>query len=146
MIPLFSQSDLDSATSRQKLPLKCVQCENSFLKPKNEILAIIGGNTIKKGLFCSKDCFYKNKNTKINISCKNCGNLVLVNKARQTNNIFCSQSCSGIFNGHKFPKRKRIPRNCIVCNKNVGKKAFEKSKNVQNAFFMMRLYFLEKKK
>ena len=108
MIPLFTKEQFKIATSRERLPLKCEQCQKTFLVEKHEINKVLTGRRKKKieYKFCSKECSYVSQTTSKTIACKQCGKSSKKQlrelKKSKTKNFFCSQSCAAIYNNaHK---------------------------------------------
>ena len=104
MQPLYTESELITAKSRQLLPLKCLHCSKTFLMEKNDILSNIAGVKGFKLLFCSRLCTTLHRITSIHINCLQCNKsfkkqLYQIKKSKHN---FCSQSCSAKYsNAHK---------------------------------------------
>lgn len=104
---LFTEEEFDGAGSRDKLPIKCLNCGETFYKSKNKIQCDIKEN--QQNYFCSKKCNvdYRNKNTTSQIvKCSQCGKECIkrnsyIKKSKSGNN-FCSSSCAATYNNtHK---------------------------------------------
>lgn len=83
--------------------IKCKYCDKEFEASNRKI------NEAKKKdapLFCSKECFNKQRNTKIKCTCAKCGKEILKNPSELKNsvhgNVFCNKSCACSFNNSKF--------------------------------------------
>ena len=72
MTPLYTQKEFENATSRQKLPLQCKNCEKIFYLPKNKILSAIKSPNKQTGEFCSQSCNKLHHNPPIFVTCKQC--------------------------------------------------------------------------
>ena len=103
---LFSELEFQNAGSRDKLPIKCSNCGETFYREKH----YIQGNIKKNHLvyFCSPKCqreFKTKQGTQI-IKCAQCGKerIKLLNqiKKSKSGNHFCSKSCAAKYNNtHK---------------------------------------------
>lgn len=99
MIPLYTQEQFNLVKSNEKLPLQCECCGNVFYTQKRIIKDKRG---VKK--YCSRKCMSTIKKTKKLVICKQCGKEFLKKpcEIRDTNNNFCSRSCSTSYgNAHK---------------------------------------------
>lgn len=104
MLQVFSEENFQSAKSREKLPLKCKQCNNIFYLPKNEIQKIRAEASKNTGEFCKRKCSDKFHNKRKKVKCKQCNNLFEKEscKIKKNKNNFCCQSCSATYNNaHK---------------------------------------------
>ena len=120
MKALYTEKELMLATSRQKLPCECTNCNNPFLVPKNEILRFLRGKT-KNGRsikFCSRECHNKHKDTRVLVPCTTCGgNTTRRESETKKGNVFCSHSCAAKWNNRKYPKRNKQLHRCVKCGK-----------------------------
>lgn len=97
MKPLYTEKEFESAKSRQLLPLVCLQCNQTFYKPKHVIQKATRGMKAFPSNFCSRDCSSKNKTKKVECACDHCGKIFMKNKSqiKKTKSNFCCQSCAG---------------------------------------------------
>lgn len=79
------------------LNFNCSQCNKSFTRNTNDSY-----NVTKRGgkPFCSKLCFNKSQNTKVEIKCTNCEALIYKkpSELKKVKNSFCSHQCSASYN------------------------------------------------
>lgn len=104
MKPLYTDIELQSAKTWDKLPLQCYYCSNIFYLPKKRIKDCLNPKMNRQGKYCSPKC---QSNSKIKYSFLNC---LLCNKEfkkvqseiKKSPKHFCSKSCSAIYNNtHK---------------------------------------------
>lgn len=110
MIPLFSDYEFKLATSRQKLPLQCKYCKNTFYNIKRYITNALNNPEKSTCNFCSHSCQRKFEEPPIIVECKKCGNKFhkQLNQIIKTKNNFCSKSCAAIYNNkHKTTGTRR---------------------------------------
>lgn len=102
--------DIENASSRQKIRLKCQCCESIFLKPKNKILAMLksietfGKPKLYDYRYCGIQCRNIKDGKVFVLQCKNCGKQVNQTRSHQKKhkNVFCSSSCAATYNNtHK---------------------------------------------
>ena len=72
MYPLYSKRDFEAANSRDSLPLRCKECQNTFLTAKRIIVQIINGTRKKPGDFCSANCQRAFEDPPVMVACKQC--------------------------------------------------------------------------
>ena len=107
MNPLYTETEFNTAKSRDKLPFRCPHCGNTFLKPKNLIQRFVkGANPVKSGkkMFCSKLCTSRHRNPPVTIACEQCGKPFnkKASEVKHTKHHFCNQSCAAKYtNAHK---------------------------------------------
>ena len=101
---LIPFEELDNYKSRDKLPLECEQCYETFYASKNNVQWAIkrkGYNYLK---FCSHKCQNEKYDKKEEFPCHFCGK-IKIHKQREIKNnkfLFCSNSCSTKYwNAHK---------------------------------------------
>jgi hypothetical protein len=107
MIPLFTDSELQTAKTNDLLRCQCHQCSNEFFTKKREIMYSLRGkkDTAK---FCSKKCRILSDVNKIKISCTNCNIEFERIPSEIGKNNFCCQRCAGIYNSkHKIKGTRR---------------------------------------
>lgn len=105
LIPI---DDLDSCSSRQAIPIECVQCTRTFHKPKNEVQrALKGKRTIE---CCSPKCRGELRTLKRSVAkrCPICGKSFTTTKSVKTR--YCSQTCSNR-NGNPGRRSELVRRN-----------------------------------
>jgi hypothetical protein len=93
---------------KDKLPLECGKCKNTFYKTKHRILqckkeSILGKNK-NGGTYCSHTCFTNSSIKRLMIECKQCKKMVSKTpyEIGESKNLFCSRSCSCTYhNSHK---------------------------------------------
>jgi hypothetical protein len=105
MKPLYTQEEFDTAKSRNLLPLSCIQCKTTFLKPKNIIQVSMKGDRVETGDFCSEKCRQKNQEKKVILPCDQCGKPFFkqISQIKKSKHNFCCMSCSAKYrNAHKI--------------------------------------------
>jgi len=110
MIKLFSTQKLNSSKSKDKLPLQCEHCKETFYLKKQAILRAINPNNHNSGKFCSLKCKAIFQNPPVYVSCLQCGvNFKkLPNEIKRNKNHFCSRSCNATYqNLHKTKGTRR---------------------------------------
>lgn len=103
MKPLYTDLEFLSAKSRDKLPLRCYQCNQTFLKGKNEIQRSINGQSQHCSKFCSAKCVGKSTELKKIVICNQCNKqfIKMLSQIKSVNN-FCNRSCATYYrNAHK---------------------------------------------
>lgn len=104
---LFTEEEFNTARSRDKLPLRCLACGETFYKCKNQIQAQLKGDPNIQNKFCTLKCFgASNIVDKTKCNCGTCGKEILVLPRILANSksgkVFCSKSCAAIYNNaHK---------------------------------------------
>jgi hypothetical protein len=103
---LISTQELNTKKSRDKIPLKCLNCGSTHYRSKNLIQRVLNGKlkNTGKGCFCSKICKNMYKRKTIKVICANCNTSVDKQpcETKHSNNHFCSRSCSATYNNlHK---------------------------------------------
>lgn len=102
MIKLFSDAEYDSAKSRQKLPLKCLECESTFHRTKHQIQQSIRGNIKAKYDYCSPRCGNHARFSIQQVTCTQCGKTFQRKPSSIGERNYCSNSCNAIWtNAHK---------------------------------------------
>ncbi len=97
----FTNDEYEKAKPDDRLKLECYKCGCIFTSTKKLITHELKRN---KGevKFCSKKCFYSNKNTKKEYKCINCSNVTFRREKEIRGNVFCSSSCAAKYNNaHK---------------------------------------------
>ena len=99
---LISTVELESKKSRDKIPLRCIECGSTHYRTKNLIQRVLNGNlkNTSKGSFCSKSCNYLHKRKIVKIQCTYCNKDVDKHpcETKNSKNQFCSRSCAASFN------------------------------------------------
>lgn len=104
---LFTEEEFNTARSRDKLPLRCLACGETFYKCKNQIQSQLKGHPNFQHKFCTLKCFgASNIVDKTKCNCGTCGKEILVLPRILANSksgkVFCSKSCAAIHqNAHK---------------------------------------------
>jgi hypothetical protein len=100
MIPNFTEEEFKAAKSKDLLELTCVYCNGKFKKTKHRIKQTLNPNDNRTANYCSLKCCYINKNSSINVTCKNCNVefKIFPYKYKKRPYYFCSQSCSATHN------------------------------------------------
>jgi len=103
---LFTEEEYNNATSRDLLPLKCVQCGLTFYKEKHYI------NSCKSNKFCNPKCAgkYRTYHDRTTVVCLQCGKVFSKrnNQIKNGRNNFCSNSCHATYqNAHKLTGYRR---------------------------------------
>lgn len=107
MIPLYTQDQFDNSKGYDKLPCKCLYCNEIFFQTKYIIKLALNPKSKNKNDYCSTICQHnaRIKNTTFTAcTCTNCGVEIKkqVSASKRHKNHFCSHSCSTIyFNNHK---------------------------------------------
>lgn len=104
MKPLYTEEEFKKSKSKDRLPCECYHCKSSFYLTKHQIQISLNINENRVGKYCSNECYWESKKSKIKIQCSNCNKIFekLPNQIKKTKNHFCSQSCAAIYNNtHK---------------------------------------------
>ena len=110
MIPLYTEHEFNNCKSREKLSLKCEQCNKIFYKTKHQIQDGLNPNNHHKLNTCSYTCAGIIKNKQINVNCKQCNRLFSkkIYEIKKHPNNFCSRSCAATQNNtHKTTGTRR---------------------------------------
>lgn len=116
----FSDDEYDAAKDRDRLPIRCYDCNKVFLKDKKQIARHINYTGSRPPLKHCSRCANKIKQTKIEVSCHQCD----VRFFKQPSQLsksgadYCSQSCAAKVNNTKHPKRAQT-NSCKVCSKAI---------------------------
>ena len=106
MIPIYTNEEFNKAKSREKLPLRCKNCDKTFFVLKHHIQKSIRGNNLSsKRDFCNHHCHRLFENPPIFVHCDQCGKSLKKTQAEinSTKHNFCSKSCSCTYhNQHKI--------------------------------------------
>jgi len=108
MKPLYTPEQFNESTSRKLLPMECYFCKKSFNVQKNEIQKTIKRLQTKSKLYptpfkyCSKDCRIKSQHTGKKVFCIQCNKSIYkqLRHIKKSKNLFCSSSCSAIWNNN----------------------------------------------
>lgn len=104
MIQCFSQLQFSYSKSRDLLSIKCEQCNNIFYRPKNQIQAVLNGNSKLKLKYCSSKCVGIINNKSKKVKCEQCNKEFFKqrNEFTRSSYNFCSKSCAAKYNNtHK---------------------------------------------
>jgi len=93
---LISKETLNTYKSRDKLPLECEQCHQTFYRPKNDIQWAYKRKSTNSLRFCNRKCRGEWMRTKKVLNCKYCNTPILrfPGDIKRTQFSFCSSSCS----------------------------------------------------
>ena len=107
MYKLYTTKQYNKAKSEQRLPLRCKVCHARFYQTKHDIK-----RKKSKYLYCSFKCMGKDRTTKQQVVCKQCGKKFkkLLNQIKKFPNHFCSQSCAATWNNTHKTKGTRISK------------------------------------
>jgi hypothetical protein len=122
---LINFEELRAKKSRESIPCKCYNCENTFDIPKNVVQRVLKGSC-SKGKYCSPACKREAWAAQFEkVNCLHCNNEF--NKNLVTKQSFCSRSCSASFNNknNRPDLKQQFRPNC----KNCGSKC--KNKNAK---------------
>lgn len=103
---LIEPQKIESLKCRDKIPIECLYCHNTFFRTKNDVLAVLHKKTLKKGKklkFCSVACSNHFGCTKT-VFCTNCKKEITkpLSSFKKIKNTFCSSSCAASYNNkHK---------------------------------------------
>lgn len=93
----------------KRISLICPHCNQTFEKEKKKYTAEIKQGKLPRDFFCSLKCKNFYKGITKDLECKNCGKVHTRSKSKiESENTFCSQSCSATFNNKnkKFGTRR----------------------------------------
>jgi hypothetical protein len=93
-------SQLSELKSRDKVSLRCLECQQLFNKPKNKVQAYIKNYPNIDDYdyrFCSPECRGLFRGDLIKTNCKHCGKKLIrqISTLKKNKFSFCSQRCSG---------------------------------------------------
>jgi len=98
---LISHDDLDCLKSRDKVPLKCGQCGETFYAEKHFVVAAFGPKRDHKFQFCGRECRQLHLTTSVSCECHQCGRKTVRPPSWcKSKHTFCSQSCAAIWNNN----------------------------------------------
>ena len=99
MLSLFTDEEFEKAKSRDKLPLKCKHCGETFYRTKHIIQMNESQNKPKDCCSLSCKATHQYKGHRVDFDCEQCGKLA--NRAlghyKKVKHHFCSQSCSATY-------------------------------------------------
>ncbi len=109
---LYTKQEFDKARGKDKLPLECSVCCNTFYQEKRVIQRVINDIKGHKSKFCSKKCVNSTRNIPLTVQCKNCEIYFQKTQTeiRKNTNHFCSQSCAATYNNTHKTKGTRISK------------------------------------
>jgi len=95
MKPLYTENEFKSAKSREKLPLQCESCEDTFYRTKHDIQTAMLPHRSGTSNFCSKRCSAKRRRpSPVMVSCEQCRKQFKRFSCYVRKRNFCSKSCS----------------------------------------------------
>ena len=108
MQPLYTETELREATSRQLLPLKCLHCSKTFLKNKHNIQT----SPRHRGTndFCGTICSNSHRNPPIIVQCHHCHKAFRKEPCQISQHNFCCRSCAAKWNNAHKTKGARISK------------------------------------
>lgn len=148
---LITTNELNSLKCRDNVKLRCLHCQEEFIKTKHQVLNYIRlnskQNTNQNGRFCSRICFgsYRKKQS-FETNCKFCNSIILKSffEKNANGNYFCNQSCSAkFFNGKR--KVDNIKLECNNCKTLFHRKIYDISKDANRKFYCSKECFYQKK-
>jgi hypothetical protein len=114
MQPLYTESELKAAKSRQRLPLRCLHCLETFFKSKHDIQNILSlkRNKRESGDFCSNVCQNQHQDPPIFVLCEQCGISFKkqLSQIKKSKHNFCCRSCGAKYNNAHKTKGTRISK------------------------------------
>lgn len=112
MKSLYTESEFKEAKSRQLLPLQCLNCGNTFYKPKHNISANLSGNPRFNMDYCSNQCRRLHLTPPVMVFCHQCKQLFAKQpkEIKKSNHHFCSKSCAAKWNNTHKTKGTRISK------------------------------------
>jgi hypothetical protein len=106
---LIDTNDFLLLRSRDKVPLECSWCKNTFYGEKRHVMCNLSNPLRKNRMgFCSKLCRHNSRKTTKEYPCLQCGKKVLRYPIRRNKNVFCSLSCRAVWSNKN--DRFRNPR------------------------------------
>jgi hypothetical protein len=94
----FTLENFKNAKSTDTFTFVCKYCGEEFEVTKRYIQR----NSMKLPIYCSKECSYKDRSTKIKEKCSYCGSEIEITQKQYDNSIskrfFCSNSCAAKYN------------------------------------------------
>lgn len=107
---LYTIEEFNKAKTKDKLPIKCKNCQKVFLTTKYYIQA--GIRRKMPVSFCSRGCKSTSSIKRQLTKCANCGKEILRKKHEilKYKNIFCSCSCSTSYNNTHKTKGSRVSK------------------------------------
>lgn len=131
MIKAYTQEEYDNAKARDKLKLKCVNCEKIYLKRKSTINEVIKGGNQRK-CFCTLTCRKKYFSKGEHIVCdnKHCNVLIYKQKNRLKRYVkhYCSIQCKNL------DKQERVQFTCSYdeCNNVFNRVESQNKRSILN--------------
>jgi hypothetical protein len=120
MKPLFTELELRTAKSKDKLPCECFYCSSIFYLTKLRIQRANNKNQTAQGKYCSRKCQFAAQITKQKLHCKKCGTEFerWIKDIKRAKNQFCSKSCAATYNNtHKTHGTRRSKLEKYIENK-----------------------------
>lgn len=110
MISLYTETEFNNAKSRDKLPLVCLNCNNTFFKSKKDIIDAINNTTSSRCIYCSDKCQKEHLYPPVYVNCEQCNKTFKKKRSqiKKTKLNFCSHKCSATYyNLHKTTGTRR---------------------------------------
>lgn len=113
--------------------ITCDGCEINYYRSKKEIKTSLGKKIYTS--FCSRICRGSFHSTKQVYQCKNCDIDVYRAISQIRGNIFCSQKCSGIFNGKHRPKKEIKRIFSVIAKQNIQEAATKRVNDLKKQYY-----------
>lgn len=101
---LISLEELKNYKSRDKIPIECEVCHNTFYTQKNNVQWAFKRKSVNYLRVCSKNCRNILNDFRITTKCDQCNKEIKKQRShiKKFKKLFCSNSCKGIYwNAHK---------------------------------------------
>lgn len=128
---MYNQEQYDSSQMNDLIDCVCGHCNKTVQKTKKRIYEVFIRHKRDK-IFCCKVCSDKAKIKQVTLNCLNCQIVFSKMLNQVSENNFCSQSCSAIFNNKKRGRKtveKKPFRKPNVCEKKECKCCLKEIKN-----------------
>lgn len=114
---VLSDKELQQTKSRSKIPVRCSYCGTIKMRVKKHVLDNIRNKGIKYPC-CSSKCGTLLRDTRITISCKQCGTPIFRRQSdlKKYKEVFCTRSCNRTYhNVHKRHGYRRSKIEKFIC-------------------------------
>lgn len=98
------------------LPVTCFYCQKIFFLEKKRINE---NRKLHRNLFCSPPCVSTSRMKRLEFICDNphCKKVFLRIPSRVSTKNYCSRHCSSVINNALSPKKTKVIKYCLRCNK-----------------------------